>query len=171
MTRDDVRRFFALEIDFSALGLSPWGADDTGYFCTPSGAECFARTGVDGVHYCLLPGDETVYVVRPCGGEEGRCVLPVGETFRAFLGYLLFCGGEGPLEQLAWMDEAQFRTCVAEDMQAERESPAWGSARRAAREAVAWTFALSPADPYAPVKILQAAFDPASLRFSPEWGC
>ena len=64
-TREDLKRFYALDIEFGKLGLHPGRCADMRYFCTPEDAECFGSPGVDGVHYCLLPGEETVYVVRP----------------------------------------------------------------------------------------------------------
>ena len=158
MPRKDIERFYALKIDFAALGLAPWSRCDVRYFCTPADAECFASTGVDGVHYCLLPGEETVYVVRPACGEEGRYVLPAAENFREFLSFLLYCGNEAAIEQIACMDEPAFRSCLTEN------APC-----REALAVVAETFGLTPRDPFAKVKALQAAFDPEKLHFSDEY--
>ena len=41
--------------------------------------------------------------------------------------------------------------------------------KRAAMEAVAAAFHLEPADPWGPVKVLQAAFDPETLVFPEEY--
>lgn len=160
--REDLKRFYALEIDFGTLGLYPWGRADVRYFCTPEGAECFASPCVDGVHYCLLPGEETVYVVRPMCLEEGRYVLPVAENFREFLSFLLYCGGEAALEQMPlWDTEERFQAYLAEQ--------ARDTETQAALDAVASAFGVEPEDPYEKVKALQAAFDPAALRFSDEY--
>lgn len=80
MTPADLDLFEELSIEFEALGLFPWAEDDAACFCTPTNARCFARTGVDGIHYCLLPEEEAVYVVRSFG-REGH-VLPVAGVFR-----------------------------------------------------------------------------------------
>lgn len=161
-SREDLRRFYALDIDFGKLGLYPWGRTDVRYFCTPEDAECFARPGMDGIHYCLLPGEETVYVVRPMCLEEGRYVLPVAENFREFLSFLLYCGAEAALEQIPlWDTEERFQAYLAEQ---ERDAE-----ERAALDIIASAFALGPQNPYEKVKALQGAFDPANLIFSDEY--
>ena len=69
MTRDDLRVFQGLEIDFSSIGLEQ--QDSSPYFCTPVGAEYVGWIGCDGVHFVLLPGDERVFCVDPAMGEAG----------------------------------------------------------------------------------------------------
>ena len=67
MTRDDLRVFQGLEIDFSSIGLEQ--QDSSPYFCTPVGAEYVGWIGCDGVHFVLLPdGGETVS--GHAGGER-----------------------------------------------------------------------------------------------------
>lgn len=162
MTREDLRRFYALNIDFSALGLGPWSEHDAPCFCTPEAAECFASAGVDGIHYCLLPGEETVYAVRPVCCEEGRYVLPVAADFREFLSFLLYCGTESAIEQIAlWETEEQFQAYLTE------QEPT--GERQAALDAVAAAFGLEAENPYRKVKALQEAFDPSHLAFSDEY--
>lgn len=167
-TREDLRRFYALGISHDALGLGPWGGWE-GYFCTPEGAEIFGGPGVDGIHYVLLPGDERVFCVDP-GAEEGTFVLPVGEDLREFLSFVLFCRDESPLSQIRRLDEAGFRSLLEEN--AKNTWPGcevFFAERDAALEAVAEAFGLEPRAPYARVKTLQGAFDPAGLTFSGEY--
>lgn len=54
---------------------------------TPAGAETFATTGVDGLHYCITAQDEalTFHLVVP--GED-KCYV-VGRTMAEFLSYAL----------------------------------------------------------------------------------
>lgn len=161
-SREDLKRFYALDIDFGKLGLYPWGRADVRCFCTPKDAEPFASPCVDGIHYCFLPGEETVYVVRPMCLEEGRYVLPVAENFREFLSFLLYCGGEAALEQMPlWDTEERFQAYLAE-----QESDA---EERAALDIIASAFKLGPQNPYEKVKALQADFDPSHLTFSNEY--
>ena len=49
MTRDDLKRFRSLDIDFESIGLLQSGADGFAYFCTPTDAEFVGRIGCDGV--------------------------------------------------------------------------------------------------------------------------
>ena len=114
MTRDDLRVFQGLEIDFSSIGLEQ--QDSSPYFCTPVGAEYVGWIGCDGVHFVLLPGDERVFCVDPAMGEVGSYVLPVAEDFHTFLTYLLFCRDANPLSQIWWMEEKQFRDMLAENV-------------------------------------------------------
>lgn len=161
-TREDLKRFYALDIDFGKLGLYPQSHADARYFCTPEDAECFGGPGVDGVHYCLLPGEETVYVVRPSCGEEGQYVLPVAEDFREFLSFLLYCGAEAALEQMPlWDTEEAFQAYLREQEQ--------DAETQAVLDVTASAFGVEPEDPYEKVKALQASFDPSRLRFSGEY--
>ena len=114
MSRADLRTFWALEIDHSAIGLERAGAEYND-FCTPVGAEAFACLGCDGIHFALLPGDETIYCVDPAMGEPGTYVLPVAGDFRQFLSYVLFCGDANPLTQIWWLTEPRFRALLNED--------------------------------------------------------
>ena len=169
MTRDDLKIFQSLEVDHSAIGLEPAGAESA-CFCTPVGAEVFAGLGCDGVHFVLLPGDERVFCVEPSLGEPGTYVLPVGEDFRAFLSYVLWCRDANPLSQLAFFPEETFRNLLSEE--AGRSWEGMEDLRRrkeAALARVAEAFALEPADPWERVRTLQGAFDPACLCFSEEY--
>ena len=163
MTRDDLRRFCALDIDFYSIGLMEPGVPQEPYFCDPPEGEQVGRTGCDGVHFILLPGDERVYCVDPAMGEEGTYVLPVAEDLRQFLSYVLYCGGSDPIAQIWWLSRPRFDALVAEGRRTE-----WPE-RDEALSAVAAAFALTGEDPYETVKALQAAFDPAGLRFSEEY--
>ncbi len=144
MTRDDLRRFRALDIDFESIGLLQSGAEDFAYFCTPADAEFVGRIGCDGVHFILLPGDERVFCVDPAMGEEGKYILPVGSDFREFAA-----------------EDAAART--SGDM------AEYFVRKDAALAVIAGAFGLAPADPFDKVKAMQAAFDPAGLSWPDEY--
>lgn len=168
-SREDVKTFCGLPIDFSSIDLEP-RSDCEPYFCTPEGAEPVGWIGCDGVHFVLLPGDERVYCVDPAMGSEGTYVLPVGRDFREFLSFVLFCRDANPISQLSWMTEEQYRNLLKEDAQA-----TWPGCeetfqhKAAALAAIADAFGLEPKDPFDPVKAMQAAFDPSALVFSDEY--
>ncbi|WP_298023839.1 hypothetical protein [uncultured Dysosmobacter sp.] len=164
-TLEKLKRFQALDIDFSAIGLEQ--AENAAYFCTPVGAEYIGWIGCDGVHFVLLPGDERVFCVDPMIMEEGRYVLPVAESFQEFLSFVLFCRDANPLTWLSWMEEARFRQALAEDAGETWDGcEAFFAKKNAALETIASAFGLEPEDPYEKVKALQRAFDPSGLRFS-----
>ena len=170
MTRDDLARLRALDIDFESIGLLEPGMPQEPYFCTPLGAEHVARTGCDGVHFVLLPGDERIFCVDPAMGEPGKYVLPVAEDLRQFLSFLLFCRDSSPIAQLWWLEEDRFRSLLEEDAAARWEGCKPFLARKSkALEVIAHAFSLAPADPYAPVRAMQASFDSVVLRFSDEY--
>lgn len=170
MTRDDLKAFRALDIDFESIGLLQSGAEDFAYFCTPADAEFVGRIGCDGVHFILLPGDERVYCVDPAMGEEGKYVLPVAGDFREFLSFVLFCQDANPLPQIWWMTEEQFRNLLAEDAAASWPgSEEYFAKKEAALAKIAEAFGVAPIEPYARAKVLQAAFNPSALNFSDEY--
>ena len=170
MTRDDLKAFRALDIDFDSIGLLQSEAEDFAYFCTPADAEYVGRIGCDGVHFILLPGDERVYCVDPAMGEEGKYVLPVAGSFRELLSFVLFCQDANPLSQIWWMTEEQFRNLLAEDAAASWPgSEEYFAKKEAALAKIAEAFGVAPIEPYARAKVLQAAFNPSALNFSDEY--
>lgn len=171
MTRDDLKRFRALDINFDSIGLLQAGADDFAYFCTPVDAEFVGRIGCDGVHFILLPGDERVFCVDPSMGERGTYVLPVASDFREFLSFVLYCQDANPLSQIYWMDRKQYQELAAEDAAArENEYQAkYFEEKDRALATIVKEFGLTPVDPFKKVKAMQKKFDPAVLNFSEEY--
>ena len=165
MTRDDLRVFQGLEIDFSSIGLEQ--QDSSPYFCTPMGAEYVGWIGCDGVHFVLLPGDEAVYCVEPELAEEGTFVLPVGADFREFLSHLFYCKCTSPLAQIFMLDATRFRKLLEDN-----DANTWPGceedfkSRDASLDLLAETFHIRSRDPFQRVKELQTGFDPSVLNFS-----
>ena len=168
-TREDWKRFRALDISFGAIGL--YQQENTAYFCTPVGAEFVGWIGCDGVHFILLPGDERVFCVDPDMGERGTYVLPVAGDFREFLSFILYCQDANPLSQIYWMTETQYKELAAEDAAARQDEnmARFFDQKDAALAAIAKEFDLTPADPFKKIKDMQAKFDPAVLDFSEEY--
>ncbi len=171
MTRDDLRRFRALDIDFDSIGLLQGGEDDFAYFCTPVDAELVGRIGCDGVHFILLTGDERVFCVDPSMGERGTYVLPVAGDFREFLSFILYCQDANPLSQIFWMTRKQYEELAAEDAAARgNENMArFFEQKDRTLAVIAKEFDLTPVDPFKKVKAMQKKFDPAILNFSEEY--
>ena len=167
-SREDIRKFFGLPIDFSAIELESDPHAEP-YFCTPEGAEIIGW-GSCGTHFIFVPGDETVYCVEPELGEDGTFVLPVGRDFQEFLSYLLYCKCTSPLAQIAGLEEDRFRQLLADN--AKNTWPGCEETlqnQAAALTAITDAFDLEPKDPYGPVKAMQADFDPSILEFSDEY--
>ena len=166
-TREDVKTFFGLPLDFSMLELEPeTGADPVRYFCTPENAEIIGW-GSCGTHFVLLPGDEAVYCVEPEMAEEGTFVLPVGADFREFLSHLLYCKCTSPLAQIFMLDATRFRKLLEDN-----DANTWPGceedfkSRDASLDLLAETFHIGSRDPFQRVKELQTGFDPSVLNFS-----
>ena len=170
MTRDDLKVFRALDIDFDSIGLEP-NAGAVPYFCTPVGAEEVCSIGCDGIQFILLPGDEAVYCVDPSMGEIGTYVLPVGSDLREFLSFVLYCHDANPLSQIYFLSEERFQTFAADEAEARGsgELEELFEAKDAALAKIAEAFGIAPAEPYEKIKALQAAFDPGVLQFSDEY--
>ncbi len=166
-TREDVKTFFGLPLDFSMLELEPeTGADPVRYFCTPENAEIIGW-GSCGTHFVLLPGDEAVYCVEPELAEEGTFVLPVGADFREFVSHLLYCKCTSPLAQIFMLDATRFRKLLEDNA-----ANTWPGceedfkSRDASLDLLAETFHIRSRDPFQRVKELQTGFDPSVLNFS-----
>ena len=166
-TREDVKTFFGLPLDFSMLELEPeTGADPVRYFCTPENAEIIGW-GSCGTHFVLLPGDEAVYCVEPEMAAEGTFVLPVGADFREFLSHLLYCKCTSPLAQIFMLDATRFRKLLEDN-----DANTWPGceedfkSRDASLDLLAETFHIRSRDPFQRVKELQTGFDPSVLNFS-----
>ena len=169
-TREDVKTFFGLPLDFSMLELEPeTDADLVRYFCTPENAEIIGW-GSCGTHFVLLPGDEAVYCVEPELADEGTFVLPVGADFREFVSHLLYCKCTSPLAQIFMLDATRFRKLLEDNA-----ANTWPGCEEgfksgdASLALLAETFGVQPKDPFDRVKALQAAFDPSVLEFSDEY--
>ena len=166
-TRENVKTFFGLPLDFSMLELEPeTGADPVRYFCTPENAEIIGW-GSCGTHFVLLPGDEAVYCVEPELAEEGTFVLPVGADFREFVSHLLYCKCTSPLAQIFMLDATRFRKLLEDN-----DANTWPGceedfkSRDASLDLLAETFHIRSRDPFQRVKELQTGFDPSVLNFS-----
>ena len=167
-TREDLRRFRSMVLNFNAIGLEQ--SENIPYFCTPLGAEYVGRLGCDGIHFILLPEDERVFCVDPAMGEPGTYVLPVAADVREFLSFVLFCRDANPLSQLWWLSRERFDALLKSDAEARWEGcEAYFAEKASALNLIAEAFGLTPRDPYEAVRAMQADFDPVSLHFSDEY--
>ena len=161
MARLTDRQFLKAGIDLEALGLIMDGPFEA-YFCTPKGARIFARSGVDGIHFCFVRGfGETVFAVSPMNGRE-NCVHPVAKSFRDFLRLLLALHDAAAIEQAWQWDAAQLE-------EFEQKHPSSGE-QLAALDRLVSAFHLRPmAEPWKYIHTVQSGFDYGKLRFSEEF--
>ena len=86
-------RFAALNLDTAPLGFEK-RSPDSGYYCTPPGAQIFGWSGVDGIHYCFVPGcGDRVFAVSPMN-PESETVHILARSFADFLRLVLACGSD-----------------------------------------------------------------------------
>ena len=161
MARLTDRQFLKAQIDREPLGLIMDGPFEA-YFCTPKGARIFARSGVDGIHFCFVRGfGETVFAVSPMNGRE-NCVHPVAKSFRDFLRLLLALHDAAAIEQ-AW----QWNAAQLEEFEQKHPS---SDEQLAALDKLVFTFHLRPmAEPWKYIHTVQSGFDYGKLRFSEEF--
>lgn len=154
-------QYKTLHLDCSCLGLGR-GPAQSEYFCTPVEAEVIAWTGVDGVHYCFVPGfDETVFVVGPMNGI-GDYVYPVAETFTDFLRLVLACGGEAAITEAYDWTQTVFDAFLEENQPTAEQTAVLAQLRDA--------FDLTPMEePFAYIKGVQAAFDYSQIPYSEKY--
>ncbi len=156
-----LQEFLALPIHREALGLEQGDLSEP-YFCYPVGAEVIGFEGC--ILYCFLPeyGD-MVFASNPESCAE-ECVYPLARSFADFLRLVLSCGSVNPVEQIVWMDRAQFDEHLTQTL-AELSDEA-----RAALDVIARELRLCPMeDPYGYVKAVQQDFDRSRIRYSDEY--
>lgn len=163
LTLKNLRDFLMEEGRGEALCLAPdpvWDEGEEHYFCTPVGAKIIGSAGVDGIHFCQIPGAERVYAVSPMNGE-GERVHPVAENLGDFCRLLLACGSTAAIEQAWQWDKAAFVRFVGED-QPDAEG-------RAALEALAERFSLGRMeDPYDYMAKVREGFSESDLIYPAE---
>ncbi len=152
------QEFMREPVDLQAMGIE-LGGEREPYFCTPRGAEIFGWAGVDGIHYCFVPGfGETVFAVNPMGADYVR---PLAKNFEDFLRLLLACGDVAALDQAAGWRREEFDTFVAEMPLDE--------GREAAKTALEERFLLAPMEePFVYLQGVQGSFDLSQIPFSEE---
>lgn len=163
LTLKTLRAFLMEEGRGEALCLSPdpaWDEGEGHYFCTPLGAVIIGSAGVDGIHFCQLPGQERVYAVSPMNGD-GERVHPVAENLGDFCRLLLACGSTAAIEQAwQWDKEAFIRFVEADQPDAEG---------RTALEALAEAFSLERMeDPYDYMAKVREGFSESDLIYPAE---
>lgn len=65
------QKFKALGLDLAPLGLEDRGTEGS-YFCTPVGARCIGRPGVDGIHFCFICGHREMVFAAICFTRPGE---------------------------------------------------------------------------------------------------
>ena len=165
LTLKNLRDFLMEEGRGEALCLAPdpvWDEGEEHYFCTPVGAKIIGSAGVDGIHFCQIPGAARVYAVSPMNGE-GERVHPVAENLGDFCRLLLACGSTAAIEQAWQWDKDAFIRFVGED-QPDAEG-------RAALEALAERFSLGRMeDPYDYMAKVREGFSESDLIYPAEEG-
>lgn len=149
------QRYARLPIRFAALGLER-GSEKSSYFCTPKGARVIGWAGVDGIHFCFVPGyGDAVFAVNPMAA--GNYVQIVSRNFEDFLRLLLACGGSAAIEQAGDWSRERFEEFVADD---KAEDPA----RRDALAAIAGLGVQPMDDPYGYLMTVRQEMDCAALQ-------
>lgn len=149
------------QLDLGALEAFP-ADDEDRYFCTPVGAEIFARAGVDGIHFCQVPGwGETIFAISPSNGVPDT-IHPVAENLEGFLRLLLACGGTAAVEQ-AWMWDLETFADFLKEYPPEAE-------QQAAMESITAAFGLTPMeDPWGYLRRVQDEVSVENMPYSEEY--
>ena len=148
------------------IDLSPFGIfhrdQNLPYFCTPEGASIFAWTGVDGIHYCFVPGfGDMVFAVNPMD-TPGDYVHPVAKSFSDFLRLLLACGDEAALEQAYGWTQEIFDAFL-------QDNPITQEKQRSL-DAIIQQTGLTPMEaPFSYIKNLQAEFDDSKIKYTEDF--
>ena len=154
------QKFKKLNIRHSAIGLEQSDTDVT-YYCTPKDADIIGWAGVDGIHYCTIPGfGEMIFAVSPM--NFGDCVHPIARTFEDLLRLLLSCVDMAALEQCYAWDEEQYKAFLIDCPATEEQ--------QAVLDTLQKEFGLEPIeDTFAYVKALQAEFDLSQIPYTEDY--
>ncbi len=150
--------FLKQDMDLAPLGVEK-RSDAPSYFCTPEGAAIIGWAGMDGIHYCFIPGfGEMVFAVSPMNAAPDY-VHPLARNFADFLRLLLACGDSAALEQAWQWNAEQFAAFL-------RENPPT-KAQKAVLAQIAKQSGLSPMDnPWQYLHELQATFDYSRIPYT-----
>ena len=150
----------SLPIDPALVGLDRTSSG-TAYYCTPRDAEIIGWAGVDGIHYCTIPGfGEMIFAVSPM--NFGDCVHPIARNPEDLLRLLLYCGDMAALEQCYAWDEEEFRAFLIDCPPSEEQ--------KAVLKVIREEFGLEPrSDAFAYVKELQAEFDLSRIPYTKDY--
>ncbi|MBQ7117211.1 MAG: hypothetical protein IJN88_03265 [Clostridia bacterium] len=156
----DISTFKKTKIDLSPLGFDMNGAFEL-YYCTPKNAEIIASSGVDGIHYCIVPQfGEIIFAVSPM--NFGDCVHPIARSFEDLLRLLLRCGDIAALEQCYAWDEEQYKAFLIDCPVTERQ--------QAVLDEIKSKCGLEPIeDSFSYVKELQAEFDLSQIPYTEDY--
>lgn len=154
------QKFKKLDLDPAVIGLMH---SETAYpyFCTPKGARIIGWAGVDGIHYCFVPGfGEMVFAVNPT--NSGACVHPIAGSFEDMLRLLVACGSMDALEQAHDFDAFFFDAYC-------RQNPP-GAEQEAAFTLLREKLGITPMeDPYTYLRQLQQEFDYGRIPYRAEY--
>ena len=142
---DLFEKYRALNLDGSLIALA-YAEMEQPYFCYPQNAKTIGFEGC--ILYCFLPEyPGMVFAANPA-------------SFADFMRLILACGSANPVEQIAWMDQAQFKQHL------KREKEAQTLEQKALLSFLARALELTPmAHPFEYVKALQADFDGSKIQY------
>ena len=154
-------KYVTLPIDKGLLCLEP-GKITTSYFCYPINAE---PIGFDEcILYCFLPDyGEMVFACNPesCADQN---VYPLAANFEDFIRLILACGTANPVEQIVWMNRAQFDEHIANEKIILTEE------QKKAGNLLQQSLGVLPMDdPFEYVKSIQKDFDDSKIQYSDEY--
>ena len=102
---DLFEKYRALNLDGSLIALA-YAEMEQPYFCYPQNAKTIGFEGC--ILYCFLPEyPGMVFAANPESCAD-TYVYPLAASFADFMRLILACGSANPVEQIAWMDQAQF---------------------------------------------------------------
>ena len=158
---DLFQKYRTLNIDGSLISLE-FAKIAYPYFCYPANAEVI---GFDGcILYCFLPEyGEMVFACNPesCADQN---VYPLALNFKDFIRLILACGSTNPVEQIVWMNKAQFEQHLQDEkeIQTVKQKELLLFLERA--------LDTSPMEePFEYVKAIQSDFDESRIQYRDEY--
>lgn len=167
----DIFKWFSQsKIDFSLIGLIRENkSSECRYYCTPTDAIIFARLGVDGVHFCLIPKADDlnrakVYIVAPI---DMNIIEPVAENLYLFFDMLITAKNANTFSWISELSKEKFKKLFYEE-QINMDSPQEQQLLEIISQTVTPTFNTID-EVYDAVKELQSSFNINEINFSDEY--
>jgi len=170
-----IDKFANISVDLDPIGLIRRG-EMGGYFCTPQNAITFAHTGIDGIHFCIIPEENDpelkhspVYIINPM--DSFRLVEIVANDFYDFVSLVVVLKGASTLDWIDWYEKEKFMESIKQEhSNPYYDTPEVKSAITALSDAFASTlFIKNIDDAYDSVKQLRAKTDLTEIQYSKEY--
>lgn len=152
-----------MQLNYDTASISLEKAEEVyPYFCYPLNAHAIGFEGC--IMYCFIEGyGEMVFAANPESCADTN-VYPLADDFKDFMRLVLACGSANPVEQIIWMNKAQFEQHIEDERKIQTDK------QKFLLDILAKKLELTPMEnPFEYVKSIQSDFDDSKIKYSDEY--